>query len=406
LLATAAYHTYVTEALDSAIVAYEGVLSLYPSDPIAGNNLAVLYGERDHLDKAVDLYLVAIQRGHAPAVAYTNATVTLFEMGQADSARVILERFREAYPDHPQVMQYSAALASARFDYQEAEDQAGSLLESQAGNSRWEMWAEAELGNDALIQGRLNEGAERILRARALQEESGARFTDLARPVLEVLGTASIQYFFLQDAQGAGHTLDHFLETTDLDSFEPAARGYLDLATLYGHLGRAERAQELLSRFQSQVPPEGRGKGAIQAEVRFAEAAVAESVGDTETALALIREGRALAPDCDLCGLVEMGDAFRAAELPDSAVAAYESYLETPTLFRSPSDNVNLHRALLGLAEIHEEMGRPQQAADFYNWQLQLWSEADPGLQPRVRVLVEKLRDLRGPLPPGFAPGG
>ncbi len=83
LLAEAAYHTYVSEDLDAAVEAYERVLAIHPSDGIAGNNLAVLYGERDEMEKAADLYVRAIERGHAPAVSYTNAAFTLFATGQA-----------------------------------------------------------------------------------------------------------------------------------------------------------------------------------------------------------------------------------------------------------------------------------------------------------------------------------
>ena len=146
LLAEAAYYTYVTKDLDAAVTAYERVLALHPSDGIAGNNLAVLYGEIGRMDKAADLYLRAIERGHAPAVAYANAVSTLFEIGQADSAAAILAGFRDRYPGHPQAIQYSAAVASAEFQYDRADSLARELMVSQEGVPRWEMWGEVEAG--------------------------------------------------------------------------------------------------------------------------------------------------------------------------------------------------------------------------------------------------------------------
>ncbi len=128
LLAEAAYHTYVTEDLDAAVRAYEGVLAMHPADGIAGNNLAVLYGERDELEKAATLYVQAIERGHATAVAYGNAVFTLFDIGRVDSAAAVLASFRERYPHHPQAIQYAAALASAQFQYDTADRLARELI--------------------------------------------------------------------------------------------------------------------------------------------------------------------------------------------------------------------------------------------------------------------------------------
>jgi tetratricopeptide (TPR) repeat protein len=116
--------------------------------------------------------------------------------------------------------------------------------------------------------------------------------------------------------------------------------------------------------------------------------------GNPGEAVRLSRQARALVPKCDLCSLPEIGEAFEAASMPDSAVAAYEAYLESKTLFRSRNDNVKLHRVLLGLGRSYEAMGQPERAADHYRWLLELWSDADPGLQPRVEELREKLGAL------------
>jgi hypothetical protein len=94
-----------------------------------------------------------------------------------------------------------------------------------------------------------------------------------------------------------------------------------------------------------------------------------------------------------------MGEAFEAAALPDSAVAVYEGYLETNALFRSQFDNLGLHRVLLGLARSYEALGRPEESAVQYRRLLNLWAEADPGLQPRVEELRRTLSTLEAGLP-------
>jgi len=395
LLAEAAYHTYVTEELDSAIVAYESVLEDYPSDGIAGNNLAVLYAERDQTEKAASLYVEAIEREHAPAVAYTNAAETLFQLGQVDSAQAILDRFTEAYPNHPQATQYSAAMASSRFDYVQARPAVLSLLGNQEENARWLMWGEAELASYAMIQGRLNEGMERLLRAHGHQQELEAGFTRLPRSLLEAVSMASIQLHFLEDPEGAIHTMDRALDAADLDVLDPASRGYLDFAVLYAQAGRPDRAQGLLNELRNETPEETVDEDAWQAEMGFGESAVALARGEPDRAIELIHAARARVPKCVLCGLLELGEAFEAASMPDSAAVAYQDYLDAPALFRARSDGMRLHRAVLGLARAHDLLGDPATALAYYQRQLDLWNQADPGLQPRLLFLASRIVELR-----------
>ncbi len=391
LLAEAAYHTYVSRDLDAAVQAYEGVLAIYPTDGIAGNNLAVLYGETDQAEKAADLYLAAIERGRAPAVSYTNAAFTLFGLGRADSAAAIITRFRESEPGHPQAVQYSAALASARFEYDEAEAQVRQLLAMEEPNPRMTMWAEAELANYAMIRGRVREGVERILRAYGMQKNAGTHFIEFPEPLFEAYGRATIQLHFLQDPEGAVPLLDRALDSPEAAELPSQDDAFLELAALYAQAGRPDGARVLMDRFRQAAQAEGELDDDQKAGLLFAEAAIALAEGATQEAVSLYREGRALVPKCYLCGLPELGEAMEAAAMPDSAVAVYEEYLGAKTLFRSQQDNTRLHRALLGLGRSHEDLGRPERAGDYYQWLLDLWSDADPALASRVDELEGKL---------------
>jgi tetratricopeptide (TPR) repeat protein len=394
LLAEAAYYTYVTEDLDAAVLAYETVLAIHPSDGIAGNNLAVLYGERDEMEKAAGLYLAAIDRGHAPAVSYTNAVFTLFGVGQADSASTILARFRETYPNHPQAIQYSAALASAQFDYDEAEGSVRRLLEGVDGNPRMELWAEAELASYAMVRGRVSEGTERIRRVYGMQEQVGTRLIEFPEPVFEAFREATLQLHFMDDPVGAVRALDHALAEPEVAEVPPENPAWLELAGLYAQAGRPDRAREVLSDFQAGGPADAEADEDLLAGITFTEAAIALAGGDPDEAIRLYQEGRFRVPRCYFCGLPELGEAFEAAALPDSAVASYEEYLGVKGLFRSQQDNTRLHRVLLGLGRSHEALGEPERAGDYYQWLYELWSEADQGLQPRVAELRRKLTAL------------
>jgi tetratricopeptide (TPR) repeat protein/uncharacterized membrane protein YhdT len=394
LLAEAAYHTYVSEDLDAAIQAYEGVLAIHPTDGIAGNNLAVLYGERDEPEKAAALHVRAIEGGHAPAVSYTNAVATLFDMGLADSASAILGRFIEEHPNHPQVTQYATAMASARFDYETAERLARGFLDLRGEDPRWRMWAEAELASYAMLKGRLEEGAAGILRSYDLQEEVGTRFIDQPRSVFEATGMATLRLHFLQDAEGAARILEQALDDPEVKAVDPESRAHLAFAELFAQAGFPDRGRELMEAYLAEVSEETRAEEGRLSNQRAAEAAVALAEGDAQEAIRLYRESRSLAPKCDFCGMPGLGEAYEAAAQPDSAVSVYEEYLEATVLFRSQTDNVNLHRVLLGLARSYEALGDTRAAAEHYRRVLDLWSGADAALSPRVQEIRGKLMSL------------
>jgi tetratricopeptide (TPR) repeat protein len=384
----------VTEDTDAAVLAYESVLDEYPNDGIAGNNLAVLYGETGDQDKAVELYLRAIHWGRAPAVSFTNAIFALYGLGRLDSALAVLDTFRVAHPDHPATRQYAAAMASARFDYAEAEAQVAQLLAEHGESPRWQMFGEAELASYALIGGRLEEARDRALRAFDYQEEAGTRFHYGPKSQLDALLTATIRAHFLDDPGGAAFTLDAVLEDPEWIATPPEDRDYAEMATLFAASGRLDRARDRLAAFVAEVPEEERDDQDSKFGVRAAEAAIALAEGSPLESVRLLREARDLAPECKLCGLAELGEAFEAAALPDSAVAAYREYLDTPALFRSQFDNPRIHRVYLGLGRSHEALGEPDLASDCYSRLLALWDGADSALRPRIQAIRSKVSTL------------
>lgn len=88
--------------------------------------------------------------------------------------------------------------------------------------------------------------------------------------------------------------------------------------------------------------------------------------------------------------------------MPDSALAAYSAYVETPSSSRYqegrrnpiPNDPV-----LLALAEEHaallaDRLGDHEKAKQYYARFIKLWKDADPELQPRVRNAQRRLEQL------------
>jgi tetratricopeptide (TPR) repeat protein len=289
-------------------------------------------------------------------------------------------------------LRFSAALASARFDYDEAGRVANRLLETQEGNPRWEMWAEAELAGYAMIHGRLEEGRERMLRAYEHQERSDSRFTEYPKPVFEALSEGELLLHFREDPAGAASHLEETLASPVVEALAADERGYPAFARLLAEAGRPGRAREVLDAYRSSRDDGAEKEPAFAEEA--AEAAIAHAQGDPDGAVRILLAARSSLPDCTLCGLLELGEAYEAMAMPDSAVAAYQAYLDGHALFRSRTDNVRLHRVLLGLGRSLEAMDRRQEAVRHYQRFVDFWREADPVLQPRVEEIRARIRML------------
>ena len=84
--------------------------------------------------------------------------------------------------------------------------------------------------------------------------------------------------------------------------------------------------------------------------------------------------------------------AYDRAGQRDSAIAIYERYLTSPRIGIPPP-----HRwgpILERLAQLYDERGDRDEAADYYAKFVELWAEADEELQPRVRAAQARLEEI------------
>ena len=91
-----------------------------------------------------------------------------------------------------------------------------------------------------------------------------------------------------------------------------------------------------------------------------------------------------------------MGLAFERAGLPDSALAHYqrwanigENIWEAGVYYHS--DPI----AYLRLGELYETKGDRAKAIEYYGAFTELWREADPELQPKVRATRQRIAELK-----------
>jgi tetratricopeptide (TPR) repeat protein len=87
-----------------------------------------------------------------------------------------------------------------------------------------------------------------------------------------------------------------------------------------------------------------------------------------------------------------VGLAFERAQLPDSAIGAYEHYLNAPP---DLEDNaLRLPWVLEHVAALYDRKGMRREAKDAYMRFVDLWRDADPELQPRVAHARERIAAL------------
>ncbi|MEJ2218597.1 MAG: hypothetical protein P8099_18560, partial [Gemmatimonadota bacterium] len=164
---------------------------------------------------------------------------------------------------------------------------------------------------------------------------------------------------------------------------------WYEAGLFYAATGDPQRAGEALDTLEAL----GAGDGwLIRGLLRAATAAAA---GDPESLDAL----RAAESGCRFTGRdyrffpLMRGRILEAMGRTGEAAAAYEEWLAARPLF-AKWDAVFLFDTLERLGLLHQRLGHRTEAARYYARAAELWQDADPALQPRVRHLREKAAAL------------
>ncbi|MDE3052987.1 MAG: hypothetical protein KGJ70_03815, partial [Gemmatimonadota bacterium] len=196
----------------------------------------------------------------------------------------------------------------------------------------------------------------------------------------------------------AVHTLDAAIAATPLRTLPAEARPYAQLALIYAMAGRPDRARALLA----QMEPDLRDTSLLRAAQPARHSALGYIALAEKRPLDAVREFRAAdslpdgpASDCAKCVAVALGMAFARANMPDSAIAEFRRYLDTPYFFAMTPDGDNLAFVYKSLGEEYEAKGNPGEAANYYSKFVELWKNADPDLQPQVADVRKRLTHLR-----------
>jgi eukaryotic-like serine/threonine-protein kinase len=368
-----------TGRFEAAQGEYEALLATDSTDGLALIDLSLVYNLMGRQAQSV----AAARRAIASRAPYFNAYWNAFN-GELDLG------------------QYAAA------------DSTVDAAEARFGNLWYLRWlvtlARGDFGKaDSLVAARERAGDE-LSRARVEMDLTRGHLSRAAAEWEKAMGPRGCPFCLLVRAEtdlwvrGRPDTavvrVEELLASGALDSVPVPIRPYPQLALILAAAGRVAAADSLVSRFEAGVPAElmWNWEPMLLAVRGFVEL----HRGRPQAAVAAVREAQQRAAWCRACLGALRGQVFEAASMPDSALAAYSAYVDTPWSDRyqeGPRSPIPNDPFVLALAEEHaallaDRLGDREKAKLYYARFVKLWKDADPELQPRVRNAQRRLEQL------------
>lgn len=387
LHATLFYHFVVRGDIDAAILTGERLVERYPNDFAGLNNLGLLLGRKRKHERAAELYQRALAVDSMSENTLRNYYFELGRTGDLDQAEEVVATYRRRFPDAaPDI--WEALLLARRGDYTAAIAQAQRALPD-LNQTQLVPGLQGPAGY-SMVSGRIRQAYGYYAQLLQLFLSAGNTYQYLDRAALLTQLELRVRE---SDAADALKHVERALAERPLAAVPPANRPYAVLAATYAEAGAVAQARALLADYEREVPAEERssdGSGDLAmalGRVALVEGRWNDAVGHFHTAHErAVRERPSLAA---------LSDAFHLAGVQDSAVAYAERFIATQQLDAFWDDQLDLVRLLERLGRHYETQGETERALRAWARITELWQDADPELQPRVRAAQARVRALR-----------
>lgn len=391
LLAEAYYFSVVEEQPQRAIQAYEQILAVSPDDPTALNNLATRINAREP-GRAIELLERAVNGPGATASAHTNLIQYYWDARRDPDAVALIDRTAERYPGTLRAQIVTLNLQSLRGDFAGSHEGRRGLLGGTSLPVAQRFQQELQLAADDAGRGMLAEARGHVQVALDLAEAED----DLAWKASALIGWA-----FSEALVGSPERARQFMDRhaavgppweLDATGGWVVANGVATRALL-GDLAGAARAMGTWEAAVS-APRRLESTRAAMAWARWALSLAEDDADEALAAMDFVQDEFLRCGESRCWGWWERGRALESAGRPDEARAMYRRHLDGLAISEAlwnPSMTVD---ALLRLAALAEAAGDAAEAAASYARFAELWSDADPEFQPRVRRAREKATAL------------
>jgi tetratricopeptide (TPR) repeat protein len=368
----------------------EELVRRFPDVAGGYNNLALDLASRREYARAETLFRRDIELDSSSSLAPGNLVRILIDVGKLDEAESALASLHRRFPNTTQLGYTDATVFYARGRVDSAAATLGRERASPAPLRR--ALAARGLAGLALRRGRVAEAIRQLGEARAEDTQRGAA----GSPFEDSVTVSLIDAWFDTKPTRAAQRLDALIARVPFKSVPVDDRQYFEIASVYAMAGRPDRAHAVLAQFDADVKDTTLRRWFEPDRHRaLAEIALAEQ--RPRDAIDEFRRGDRR-PDgpvegCAICVYVALGRAFDQARMTDSAITMLERYLATPswTRGRVGGDGLYLAAVYKRLGELYDEQGDRAKAASYFAKFVDLWKDADPELQPKVREARARL---------------
>ena len=394
-LTIASYYNYGPQQDDEkSNAAYQAVLARDSLNNIALNNGSNFFFGRREFEKSFEYRLrAAAQPGTSP-VAFLNVIANAITLGRWNQVDSLEREYVKRFPTNAQALMSPALTASTHGEFDRSA-QLAAETEPRIASSRTGRIIHRTLTSQlSLTRGRVREGLRLRAELRELQAQAGGTFARLQAGLDSVNAAAIV----LEDRARARELLGRALKRAPIDSIPARDRNY-ELFLLSAAMTRdTARAREWHAASQRYWELNGGvvDRPALQA---YDDALFAFAFGRYAEALsAMQRSDRLNWSRVDILAATRFLIHDRMQQV-DSAISAGEAYLAQTYFQRMQQDQFYLGGIRQRLGEMYEAKGELNKALTHYQAFVDLWKDADPELQPRVRDVrgrIERLQRRRG----------
>jgi tetratricopeptide (TPR) repeat protein len=392
LTTEAGYYSYGPNPdLQRTVTAYEALLERDSLSSPALNNGGVRYRLMRNHARAEELLRRAIAVPEPFGGSFGNLMNVQIAQGKLAAAESTAATFRATLPNYSGHWVADAYLAAGRMQFDSLERLARAVHDDPARPTQRDFSA-LTIAQTSVVKGKVREG----LRWFGEAESFAIANSDTRMPVLRAsFDSAWFRAFYLGDAAGAKEQVRKALARTPMESLPESERLWTYIVDIAYASGDVPAARAALQSFERDLPRMGvtQAPGAL-AEAR---ASLALLEGRAADAIPLFREADRTFASCDRCAMINLARAFDLAGQRDSAIAYFQKFVDTPhnLLF----EDVNwLAGSYKRLGELYEAAGDLPKAAANLERFVELWKDADPELQPKVRDARERLQRVRAEL--------
>lgn len=382
-LTEAYYHTTVTNNHDRRIAAYESLLERYPNNTAALNNIAVALQRLQEFERAEPYLRRALELGER-GVYFHNMFNVLGALKKFEEAAQIIDVYEAAHPGHPLVPSMRAYLAILTGRH----DGADSLITvaERSSDPIWVSWDNEVHADWALHTGRMSLADSKIRAAAQAELDRNNKAAALEKYLKRAERALSVE----EDPAGARAWIGEGLSAVPLDSLSALSRPYTVLAMLYAEIGDLELAQFYLSRFDNEIPENYQKE---DYSGYWARAAILRAQGDQADAIRSIQDSHKEFR-CKSCFALIEARYLSESDSVHRAIAAYEKYQDFSAGWSPQFTAGTKSAAWLEMGELYSRVGDTEKAIEAYSNFVDLWSEADPHLQPKVRYARDRIQRL------------